>query len=283
MVNATSPVAVVTGSNTGIGRVTAEELARRGFEVILACRNEAKTRPVVDGIVQHGGQARFHRLDLADLGEVKRSAEALLEHAPRIDLLVNNAGLAGQRGETVDGFELHFGVNHVGPFLFTRLLLPTLLKSDRPRVVNVASQAHYRAEGIDYTRVRGRTRTFTGVQEYSVSKLANVLFTQELAERVPASRLLTFAVHPGVVASDIWRRIPQPFRWWVTRRMITNEEGAQGSLYLATAPGLEAHHGGYFHLTRQKEPSRFTKDPTHRQTLWRRTSEWTGLPADVEL
>lgn len=273
------PVAVVTGANTGIGRVTAMELARRGYEVVLACRNEERTKPVLDALAREGRTARFVALDLGDLGSVRTSAQRLLDAEPRLDVLVNNAGLAGQRGETVDGFELAFGVNHVGPFLWTRLLLPKVLESKDGRVINVSSKAHYRAPGIDYTRVRGRTRSMTGLVEYAHSKLANVLFTQELAERHPADQLLTFAVHPGVVASDIWRRIPGPVRWWMKRGMISNEEGAQGSLHLATAAQLNAHHGAYFDQTQTKTPNRVTEDANHRRTLWERTSDWTELPS----
>jgi retinol dehydrogenase 12 len=274
------PVAVITGANTGIGRVTATELARKGFEVVLACRSEPKTLPVVERIRSEGRTARFMPLDLGDLGGVRTSAERLLQQESRIDVLVNNAGLAGQRGETVDGFELAFGVNHVGHFLWTRILLPRLLEARQPRVINLSSKAHYRASGIDYTRVRGRTRSLTGLPEYEHSKLANILFTQELAERYPADRLWTFAVHPGVVASDIWRRVPGPLRWWMKRTMISNQEGARGSVHLATASELAPHHGAYFHQTRLKEPNPVTQDPSHRKTLWERTSDWTGLSAD---
>lgn len=174
---------VITGANAGIGRVTARTLASEGARVILACRSRERTQPVLDEIARAGGDAHFVALDLASLDAVRQAASEIRDANPTIDLLINNAGLAGQRGETKDGFELAFGVNHLGHFLLTAELMDAVRKAKAPRIVHVASRAHTRAFGIPWERVRGSTRSFTGLREYSVSKLANVLFCRELARR----------------------------------------------------------------------------------------------------
>jgi NAD(P)-dependent dehydrogenase (short-subunit alcohol dehydrogenase family) len=273
----TGRFAVVTGANTGIGRVTAEQLAARGARVVLACRSEEKTRPVVEGIRAAGGQAEFARLDLADLGSVRACGAALAAGSPAIDILVNNGGVGGQRGTTADGFELMFGTNHVGHFVLTMLLMNRLRAAERPRIVTVASKVHFDAQGIDFERVRRPTRALTGMPEYAVSKLANVLFTKELARRLGPSGPHTYAVHPGVVASDIWRRIPWPIRPLVTRRMLTNEEGAATSLYCATHPEVADHTGRYYARCREKAPSPLAEDPELAARLWAKSAEWTGV------
>jgi NAD(P)-dependent dehydrogenase (short-subunit alcohol dehydrogenase family) len=269
--------AVVTGANTGIGRVTAERLAARGAHVVLACRSEEKTRLVVDGIRAAGGQAEFARLDLADLASVRGCASALAARPTPIDILVNNGGVGGQRGKTVDGFELMFGTNHLGHFVLTVLLMARLRAAERARIVTVSSRIHFDAQGIDFERVRRPTRSLTGMGEYAVSKLANVLFTKELARRLGASGPHTYAVHPGVVASDIWRRIPWPIRPLFTRRMLTSEEGAATSLYCATSPEVADHTGRYYTRCREKAPSPLAEDPELASRLWKKSAEWTGV------
>jgi NAD(P)-dependent dehydrogenase (short-subunit alcohol dehydrogenase family) len=269
--------AVVTGANTGIGRVTAERLAARGAHVVLACRSEEKTRPVVDGILAAGGKAEFAPLDLADLASARACASAMAARPTPIDILVNNGGVGGQRGKTADGFELMFGTNHLGHFLFTVLLVGRLRAAARARIVTVSSKIHFDAQGIDFERVRQPTRSLTGMREYAVSKLANVLFTKELARRLGASGPHTYAVHPGVVASDIWRRIPWPIRPLVTRRMLTNEEGAATSLYCATSPEVADQTGRYYARCREKAPSPLAEDPELASRLWKKSVEWTGV------
>jgi NAD(P)-dependent dehydrogenase (short-subunit alcohol dehydrogenase family) len=269
--------AVVTGANTGIGRVTAERLAARGARVVLACRSEEKTRPVVDGIRAAGGEAEFQRLDLASLDSVRACASVLAARPAPLDILVNNGGVGGQRGMTADGFELMFGTNHVGHFALTLLLMGRLRAAERARIVTVSSKIHFDAQGIDFERVRRPTRSLMGMPEYAVSKLANILFTKELARRLGPSGPHTYAVHPGVVASDIWRPIPWPIRPLVTRRMLTNEEGAATSLYCATSPEVRDHTGRYYTRCREKAPSPLAEDPELAARLWKKSAEWTGV------
>ncbi len=274
--NISGKTILVTGANTGIGRITAEELARRGAHVVLAARSRERTQPVLDAIAAAGGSAEFLELDLGDLGAVRASAERYLQSGKPLHVLVNNAGQAGARGLTKDGFELAFGVNHLGHYLFTRLLLPLLEKEPGARIVNVSSKSHYRAKGIDYEAVRRSTPNVTGLPEYEVSKLANVLFTKELARRYP--KILSSSLHPGVVASDAWRQVPWGVRHVMKLFMISNEEGARTTLHCATAEGLT--NGAYYDKCEARRPSRFADDEAAARTLWDKSAEWVGLPRD---
>jgi NAD(P)-dependent dehydrogenase (short-subunit alcohol dehydrogenase family) len=267
---------VITGANTGIGAATAHALAARGADLMLACRSRKKAEPVLASIRTASGTAGFVQLDLQSLASVRACAAELSGRGRPIDVLLNNAGVAGQRGTTADGFELAFGTNHLGHFLLTLLLLPLLHRAAHARVVNVASKAHYEATGIDFDAVRARTRTFTGLREYEVSKLANVLFTKELARRLAGSGPRTYALHPGVVASDAWRRIPWPVRAYVTRNMLTNEAGARTSVYCATSPEVEHHDGRYYDDCQEKAPSTVALDVDLARRLWERSVAWTG-------
>jgi NAD(P)-dependent dehydrogenase (short-subunit alcohol dehydrogenase family) len=271
--------AIVTGSNTGIGRVTAIELARAGARVWLACRSKDKTQPVVDEIVAAGGRAEFLELDLGDLASVRAAAAAFLATGEPLHFLVNNAGLAGQRGLTKDKFEKTFGVNHLGPFLFTTLLLDRLKKSAPARIVNVASQSHYAPKRVDWTTVKRPTKSITGLDEYSLSKLCNVLFTRELARRLEGTGVTTYSLHPGVIASDIWRRIPWPIRPLAHLFMKTTEEGAQTSIWCATAPELATESGRYYDNRKERKPSRLALDDGLAAELWAKSTEWAGVQA----
>ncbi|MBX3229006.1 MAG: SDR family oxidoreductase [Labilithrix sp.] len=267
---------VVTGANTGIGRVTAEALAKRGGKVILACRSEDKARPVVDAIVAAGGDAAFHALDLADLAATRRSAERLLAKDEPIHVLVNNAGLAGKRGQTKDGFELTFGTNHLGPFLFTRLLLPRLRESRPARVVNVSSGSHYGAHAIPWAQLRESTRSLTGIPEYNVSKLCQVLFTKSLARGEAGEGVTSSSLHPGtMIATDIWRTVPSFARPVLRLFMMPLEDGAKTTLHCATDPDVPAHDGDYWTDCELKAPNPIANDVALQDELWRRCEEWT--------
>lgn len=267
---------VITGANTGIGRATAEALAKRGADLVLACRSKEKTEVVLEGIRKGGGSAESVALDLGDLASVRRAAEEIAAKGRPIDVLLNNAGLAGARGTTKEGFELAFGTNHLGHFLFTALLVSRVRAAKAPRIVNVASKVHYDAKGIDFDAVRRPTRSITGLPEYAVSKLANVLFTKELSRRLAGSGVRSYALHPGVVASDAWRRIPWPIRPLVTARMLTNEDGAKTSIYCATSPEVADHDGRYYDHSREKKPSALAEDAELAKALWEKSVEWTG-------
>lgn len=270
-------VCIVTGANTGIGRATALELARAGFHTFVACRNEEKGRAAIDYIVKETGskQVEFLELDLGSLDSVRKAAKTFLDRGLPLPLLVNNAGVAGQRGITKDGFELHFGTNHLGHFLFTKLLLGRIIESAPARIVNVSSGSHYAAKkGIDFSVVREPTKSITGLPEYEVSKLANVFFTQELAKRLEGTGVTTYALHPGTVASDAWRRIPWPIRPLMTMGMISNEEGAKTTLHCALSEEAGAQTGLYYDKCKVKEASRVAKDIALQEKLWQLSEDW---------
>jgi retinol dehydrogenase 12 len=266
---------LITGANTGIGLATAAAIAGRGGRTFLACRSSQKGEAAVASITATYGSeaASFLLLDLADLASVRACASQFRSLGEPLHVLINNAGVAGRRGLTADGFELMFGVNHIGHFALTSALLDCLIAS-RARIVNVSSDAHYQAKGIDFDAVRRRTRNITGMPEYSVSKLCNVLFSQELARRLDGTGVASHALHPGVVASDIWRRVPWPVRPLVTRRMLTTEQGARTSVYCATSAELAAVSGRFYDNCAEREPSPVATRELGEQ-LWQRSQEWT--------
>ena len=270
---------LITGANTGIGRASAEALAAAGAHVVLACRSEEKTRPVLDAIQQAtpGARAEFMPLDLADLGSVRALAEAWLARGTPLHVLLNNAGLVTP-GQTRDGFELVFGVNHLGHFLLTALLWPSLQAAGQARVVNVASTAHRRASGIDFDALQRPTASTTAFPEYAVSKLANVLFAREMARRLgPAPTITAYSLHPGVIASDVWRRVPWPIRPLMLRFMRSVEDGAATSLYCATAPEAARESGLYYEDCRVLPAAPLGQDDALAATLWARSEAWTGV------
>jgi retinol dehydrogenase 12 len=269
---------LVTGGNTGIGLATATALARGGGRVYIACRSAERGAAAVTAIKAASGSdaVALLPLDLASLASVRDCATSFLARDEPLHVLVNNAGVGGQRGLTADGFELHFGVNHLGHFALTMLLLGRLTESGGARVVNVSSDSHYRAKGIDFDAVKQRT-SFTGTREYAISKLCNVLFTQELARRLGDGAVVaTYALHPGVVASDIWRRVPALVRPLVTRRMITTEEGARTSAYCATSAEVAAQTGLFYDKCQLRPASRVATAELAGQ-LWRHSADWSGL------
>lgn len=274
---------LVTGGNTGIGRATAAQLAARGGRVYLACRSQASGQAAVAGIRAETGSedVAFLPLDLADLASVRRCAAEFRALGLPLHVLINNAGVAGQRGLTKDGFELMFGVNHLGHFALTAALLDCLAAAAPARVVTVASDSHYQAKGIDFEAVRQRTRAITGLPEYAVSKLCNVLFSAELGRRTAGRGITTYSLHPGVVASDIWRRVPWPVRPLITRRMLPVGQGAQTSLYCATAPELAGVSGRYYDNCREREPSAVATDELAGE-LWRRSEAWLAQAGGQE-
>ena len=269
---------LVTGANTGIGKETVRGLAGRRARVILAGRSAEKTEAAIREIADETGNTNldFVALDLGDLDSVQRAAVDILTENEPIHVLINNAGLAGKRGLTKSGFEMAFGTNHVGPFLFTELLREHIAESGPGRIVNVASAAHFDAkEGIDWEGARRRTVTRTGFAEYGVSKLANVLHAQELGRRLKGTGVTTYALHPGAVASDVWREVPFGLRHVMKLFMKSAVEGAQTSLYCATSPEVSEHTGRYYGDCRERKASKVAT-PELAAELWERSVAWVS-------
>ncbi len=222
---------------------------------------------MVEEIRSGGGSAEFLELDLASLSSSLRAAETFIESGRELDLLVNNAGVGGTRGVSEDGFEINFAVNHLGHFMLTRALEPAL--ADRTRVVQVTSAAHFNVDGIDFDRVRGKTRSLFGWTEYGVSKLANVLFTRELARR--RSSLRAYAVHPGLTNTNMIPALLKPF---LARRLFTPEQGAETVIWCASSPDVSEESGLYYRRKESRPPSEAAQDDALAEELWERSEQW---------
>ena len=265
---------LVTGANSGIGRAMAEVLAADGGRVILAGRSEDRMQPVLDRIRRRDPRAavEFLQVDVSDLGSVRRAAASFLAAGQGLDVLVNNAGVAGTHALSADGFDLTYATNHIGPFLLTSLLRPALERAPQGRIVNVSSAAHMRAPPIDWSLLQRRSALRrSGFQDYAVTKLMNVLHAKELARRLAGSRVTTYALHPGAVRTNIWRALPRPLQWVLKLFMLSNEEGARTPLYCATAPELATASGRYSDKSREAPSSPPADDPALAAELWART------------
>ncbi|MGX4692354.1 oxidoreductase [Streptomyces sp. JNUCC 63] len=289
--------AVVTGANSGLGFVVARELARKGARVVLACRSEVRGREAADRVVGEAPDAEVEvrRLDLGDLGSVRKFAEGLT--GERIDLLVNNAGvMALPYGTTADGFETQFGVNHLGHFALTGLLMPTLLGTPGARVVTVSSLMHMLAN-IDLRDLNSERRYRRGVA-YARSKTANLLFTHELARRLEQSGtgVVAAAAHPGYAATNLQTAGPRAEGRRAAERLVaagnrifaqSPEAGALPTLYAATAPGVrpDSFTGPSFAMWRgAPAPSRrapWTLDDRAGRLLWEASERLTGVEYDA--
>jgi retinol dehydrogenase 12 len=272
---------LVTGATSGIGLVTARELAARGATLFITARSPAKGRAALDQLHAATGSERVQllSLELGDLGSVRACASAFLQTGEPLHGLINNAGLAGQRGLTASGFELAFGTNHIGTFLLTELLTPRLRESAPARIVNVSSVGHYQAKGIDFEAVRRKTRTRTAFPEYCVSKLANILHAAELARRLEDTGVTTYSLHPGAVATAIWRSVPWPIRPLMKRRMLSADDGARTTLYCATSLDVADQTGDYYDSCERTEPSKLVT-PELAVELWQRSADWVAGAAD---
>ena len=269
-------VALITGGNTGIGRITALELAKNGAHVFIACRSADKAQTVIDEFNGFPmiGKIEYLSLDLSDFNSIRECAKTFLSKKLPLHILVNNAGVAGVKGQTVQGFEMTMGVNHLGHFLLTQELLPALISSAPSRIVNFASRAHFYAKGIDFDRITKPTQSRFAIKEYCESKLANVLFTRELAKRLKGTGVSAYAVHPGVVASDLWRNVLAPFRIIMKLFMISNNKGAMTSIYCATSVRTAFESGNYYDACRSKKPSMVALDSALSADLWMKSEEW---------
>jgi retinol dehydrogenase-12 len=270
-------VVLITGASSGIGRATAQALGSHGATLYLAGRSESLYREACSELRALGAVAEFLPLELADLGSVRACAQRFLQLGQPLHVLINNAGLAGAHGLTRDGFELAFGVNHLGHFLLTELLLERLTSSAPSRVVNVASVAHYDAKGIDWGALRRPTRSLTGLPEYAVSKLCNVLHAGELSTRLAGTGVRTYSLHPGVIASDVWRNVPWGVRHVMRLFMRSNAEGAKALVHCAVSDEAGRQSGLYYDAGRQTEASVLARDAALAARLRDRSREWTGL------
>ena len=274
-----SEIAVITGTTHGIGRVTSRELARAGKTVVMLCRDVTAAGAVRDEIVRLVPHARIEvvHCDLASLASVRAAAAAVRRDFPPLGLLINNAGMVSTRRRTsVDGFELTFATNHLGPFLLTALLSDHLDRA--ARIVIVASRIHYRGR-LDLAAVTDARARYRATAAYAQSKLANVMHGFALARRMAGTGISVNSLHPGVVATNLlprWLRVIKPL---ITRVMFDAERGARSSIYLALDEAVAGVTGRYFDEYQQSRAAAALADDVGLQeSLWNASAAWTGAP-----
>jgi NAD(P)-dependent dehydrogenase (short-subunit alcohol dehydrogenase family) len=281
MRNVADKLCLVTGATSGIGRVTAESLARQGAKVVLVGRHRERTQAAVREIQSSTGNSTVEFLcaDLSDQSQIHRLAEEITGRYPRLDILVNNAGaIFGKRLLSADGIEMTLALNHLAYFLLTLLLQPLLRAASRARIINVASEAH---RGVTLRlQTFQKQRRYSGWQAYKQSKLCNLLFTYALARRLEGSGITVNALHPGFVATPIGTShglLPS----WVWRALtltaLSPEEGARTSIYLASAPEVEHLTGNYFVHCQPRRSSEASYDHAAAEQLWGESIRLTGL------
>uniref|UniRef100_G3T2Y8 NADP-retinol dehydrogenase n=1 Tax=Loxodonta africana TaxID=9785 RepID=G3T2Y8_LOXAF len=278
---------IVTGANTGIGKQTALELAKRGGNVILACRDmekcEAAAKDIRGETLNHHVNARY--LDLSSLKSVREFARKIIEEEERVDILVNNAAVMRCPHQTTeDGFEMQFGVNYLGHFLLTNLLLDKLKASAPSRIINLSSLAHV-AGHIDFDDLNWEKKKYDTKAAYCQSKLAIVLFTKELSRRLQGSGVTANALHPGVARTELGRHTGMhtstfsnftlgPVFWLLVK---SPQLAAQPSTYLAVAEELEGVSGKYFSGLKEKAPAPEAEDEEVARRLWAESARLVGL------
>jgi len=278
MTDMTGRTCLVTGATRGIGRATAEALAKLGADVIIHGRDSASVGAVCRSTlrVSRGGHVTGAVADFASLKAVRRMAEEVAAQHSQLDVLVNNAGAAVRhRRASLDGFELLFAVNHLAPFLLTKLLLPTLTKNGPARIVTVASMAYRRAV-LDFDDLQWQRRKYQSLQAYSASKLANILFTLELSCRLDGTHVTANCLHPGVVATNIFAGLgPAGKLFGVLARplLMSAAAGAKTSVHVASAPELATVTGRFFERSREVSLDRVAQDAAAASRLWEISEE----------
>lgn len=255
----------ITGASGGIGREAARVLAGHGAHLLLLGRDPSRYQSIMETIVGIGGRAELFEADLADLGSVAETARALASLPQPPTVLINNAGTTGQ-SKTRQGFDLAFGVNHLAHYLLTRILLEPMIASAPARILTVASNAHYGLRDFTWSKAHQPRLSLTGFKQYRHSKAANIAFTTELTRRLAGTGVVAVAIHPGVVATGLWRRIPPPVRGWFTSRMISPQEGARTAIECSTLPNLEP--GAYYTPVGIRAPAPYAIDPDTTNQLW---------------
>ncbi len=276
-------IGLITGATNGIGKAAALALARQGMTLVIVGRSPAKTQAVRDEIraASDNGRVEMIVADLSAMAEVRRAAGEFLARFDRLDVLMNNAGAVfSERRETVDGYEMTFALNHLSYFLLTNLLLERLKASAPARIINVSSGAHRGATiNFDDLHLR-RGYGLGGFKAYSQSKLANILFTYELARRLAGSGVTANAMHPGFVATGFGRNNPglmNAVMGLLHRFALTPEQGADTLVYLATAPEVEGVTGQYFEKRKPVRSSAVSYDESVARRLWEVSESLVGL------
>jgi NAD(P)-dependent dehydrogenase (short-subunit alcohol dehydrogenase family) len=283
----TNKLCVITGANSGIGFETAKALAKKGAYIVMVCRNEDKAIEAKNQILETVPDAGIAIVlcDFSIQKEIRTAADEIISRYKKIDILINNHGfIASERTETVDGLEETFAVNHIGYFLFTNLLLDNIKAAKKGRIVNVASDAH-RAGEFDPDNLQLEDN-FSSMKAYGNSKLFNILFTKELADRLTDTNVTANCLHPGVIRSNFG----QSGEWWVSLFykvfgvfMTSNKEGAETSIYLASSDEVENANGAYFKNKKAAAPKKQARDMEAAKKLWEISEELCELNSEPEI
>ncbi len=275
--------AVITGASSGIGKVTALELARLGAEVIMVCRNKIKGEETRRQIIEKTGNSLLSVVyaELSLMEEVKKAAAEINGKIKKLDILINNAGmLPGKRNVTAEGHEIAWATNYLSAFLLTNLLTDKLLAADAARIINVSSEAH-RLGHLNFQDMHS-AKKYSAVTAYADSKLANILFTYELARRLEFTNITANCLHPGVVATNFAQENSQVYKYlFMLGRpfMSSPEKGARTTLYLAASPEAANFNGLYFKNLKPVRSSKQTYSPAIARRLWTLSESQTGFKA----
>ncbi|GGM29920.1 short-chain dehydrogenase [Paraliobacillus quinghaiensis] len=275
-------VVIITGANSGMGKATAIELAKTGAHIVMVCRNQTRGEAALKEVREKTGNEQV-TLMLCDLGSqesIRSFCATFKEKYQRLDVLINNAGvILPGRHETTDGFELQFGVNHLGHFLLTNLLLDLMTSSTPARIIVVSSGAH-KIGKIHFDDIN-LTKNYTLWRAYAQSKLANILFTYELARRLEGTGITVNCLHPGAVATSMGINRESGFGTFITRLLKpffqTPEKGAETIVFLATSSDVSEVSGKYFYQKEEIRSSNRSHDEKLAKNLWIKSEEWTGI------
>ena len=275
-------VVLVTGANAGIGLEACVKLAHMGAELVMVARDPERGQKALEEVKRRSGMTQVE-LMLCDFGvqaQIRELAKQFRAKHDRLDILINNAGsVSDQRRVTPDGLEQTFAVNHLGYFLLTNLLLDLLEKSAPARIVNVSSVGHRRGT-IDFDNLQYEKGGYSIMSAYGRSKLANVLFTRELARRLEGKRVTVNCLHPGAVATEIWSKAPwyfKPVLAVLKLFMLSSEQGGDHIVFLAVDRTIEGQTGGYYEKDRVLYPSREAQDEAVAKRLWDVSAQLVSL------
>lgn len=271
-------IALITGATSGIGQVTAIDIAGRGAKLVLPVRDTEKGEALKKEIAEKTGNTSVEiipcRLDSLD--SIRDCVKAFRQKHDRLHLLINNAGTwETKRKESVDGIEMNFAVNHLAPFLLTYLLLDIIKASAPARIVSVSSTAHKQAT-MNFNDLEGKKR-WSSMRSYAQGKLANIFFTRKLAEELKGTGVTANCLHPGVVRTRLFDKMPTLFQRIFGLVMIPPEKGAETSIYLATSPEVEGVTGGYFAKKKPAKTTRHAQDMEVAEKLWQVSKDYCGL------
>ncbi|HKK75183.1 MAG TPA: SDR family oxidoreductase [Saprospiraceae bacterium] len=265
-------VALITGCNTGIGKHTAIELAKQGYEVVMLVRDSDKSRAAQEEIkkASSSDEVQLFYVDLASLASIREVVDRLKQNYTKVDLLINNAGiLKREEVPSADGFELSIAVNYMAPFYLTQLLLPLIQAAEAARIINLSSEMYKRGkvrldQGFS-------AEEFDGIQAYSDSKLLLIYYTKSLAKRLMNQNITVNALHPGVIGTDVFREYPNWLSSLVGLFIASPKKGAQPSIYLATSDEVKAVSGAYFNKKQQTETISKANDEELAENIWSKT------------